>query len=110
MRKIAIGGQAITWLTWQAEYRPHTINEQVIAEYDTKMANLHPEIQSSLILVSALSHEFYDRLAPLMTDMYRLDAEVSIEARTLLKMPGSVGTVVSAMAPSAALAASVGDR
>ena len=32
------------------------------------------------------------------------------EARTLLKMPGPVGTVVSAVAPWAALAGPVGDR
>lgn len=87
MRKLAIGGQAITWLTWQADFRPHTINEQVISEYDAKMASLHPEIQSSLILVSAMSNELYKDLAPLMSQMYVLDAQVSFEASKISANP-----------------------
>jgi hypothetical protein len=87
MRKMATTAQHISWFTWEADYRPDRITKEAVELYDTEMRGLFPEIDSALIMVSALSNEAYERLAPLVLDIYNLDLKVSRETRKITNAP-----------------------
>ncbi len=54
------------------------------------MRGLFPEIDSALIMVSALSNETYERLSPLVLEIYNLDLKVSRETRKIINTPDDV--------------------
>jgi uncharacterized coiled-coil protein SlyX len=87
MKKMAATVQAISWFTWEADYRPDRINKKAVDNYDLEMRKLFPEIDSALIVVSALSNKAYEQLSPLVLKIYELDLEVSRSTRMIIKTP-----------------------
>lgn len=87
MQKMAVAAQTISWFTWEADYRPDRISKEVIDGYDLEMKALFPQIDSALILVSALRKQAYDDLAPIIQEIYNLDLKVSRETRKFAAMP-----------------------
>ncbi len=87
MKKMATTAQTISWFTWEADYRPDRINKKSVDNYDLEMRSLFPEIDSALIMVSALNNKAYERLSPLVLKIYDLDLEVSRATRMIIKTP-----------------------
>jgi len=87
MKKMATAAQYISWFTWEADYRPDRITKDTVDNYDLEMRGLFPEIDSALIVVSALSGKAYERLSPLVKKIYDLDLEVSRDTRMIINAP-----------------------
>jgi tRNA threonylcarbamoyladenosine modification (KEOPS) complex Cgi121 subunit len=51
------------------------------------MRRLFPEIDSALIVVSALNSKAYEQLSPLVKKIYDLDLEVSRATRMIINAP-----------------------
>ncbi|MBI5294253.1 MAG: hypothetical protein HY869_02175 [Chloroflexi bacterium] len=88
MKKMAATAQNISWFTWEADYRPDRITKEAVDNYDVEMRRLFPEIDSALIVVSALSSKAYERLSPFVKKIYDLDLEVSRDTRMIINAPG----------------------
>lgn len=95
VKKIAIGNQAISWLTWTATYESASFTENNLAAYDKRMNDLFPEIVSSRVILAALSGELHRRLSPLVTALYHLDVKVA-EAGKLFKASDPQGLTMFA--------------
>jgi hypothetical protein len=76
-KNLSIALQAMEWLTWKAENAPNSLIEEDISVYDKDMRAVLPKIVSSHVLVAALSKTKYDRLTPLVDEVYNLDVQIA---------------------------------
>jgi hypothetical protein len=90
-KKMAIALQAMEWFTWKVKKTPDSLTEEDISAYDEEMKAHLPEIVSSHILVAALSKTKYERLDPLVTELYQLDNQIA-QASLMLKKSPQEGT------------------
>ncbi len=86
-KNLAIGLQAMEWLTWKAQETPDSLTEEDILIFDKEMKAQLPEIVSSHVLVAALSKSKYDRLTPLVNEVYKLDVQVAQASLLWKKSP-----------------------
>lgn len=83
-RKLAAATHSIVWLAWKARFRPFEVRQQDISTYDEEMHKLIPEIVGTLVVISALNKELYDRMNPLAREFYELENLMADTAPGLL--------------------------
>ncbi len=72
------------WLTWKARFRPSQMTAADIEEYDKEMHALFPELTGALVVLAALNKSVYDKMRPLVLDLYKLDNGISETATKVL--------------------------
>jgi len=82
-KNLGAATHAMAWLTWDAKNRPNHLTIKDVQNYDDEMHKLFPIISGSLALVSALSVELYQKMEPLVEQVYTLDEQIALAATQL---------------------------
>ncbi|MCP4550238.1 MAG: hypothetical protein GY835_27570 [bacterium] len=84
-RMLGAAAHSAAWLTWKVRYRPSRITASDIEKYDKEMHTLFPELTGALVVLAALNKSVYDKMRPLVLDVYKLDNDISETATKILE-------------------------
>ena len=78
---------SMCWLTWSADRRG-TLTDKDVWQYDEEVHKLSPEILGHLTSVAALDLNVYERLEPLVWELFDMDVKIGNACATWHSEPG----------------------
>jgi hypothetical protein len=73
---VAEGCQALSWASWAASAKSTEALRADLAEYDAGMRALLPKLMSAQAAAAGVSEDVFDRIDPMVTELYRLDLAI----------------------------------
>jgi uncharacterized protein YneF (UPF0154 family) len=79
-RKLSEATHSMAWLTWKAKNQSVQLTKDDIFTYDKEMHGLFAAISGSLAVVSALNFDMYEKVDPLVRQVYAIDTRITLSA------------------------------
>ena len=73
---LAEGCQALSWVGWAASAKSTEALRADLADYDARMRALLPKLMSAQAAAAGVSEGVFDRINPMVSQMYRLDLAI----------------------------------
>jgi hypothetical protein len=89
-RRIAAAGQSFEALLWTAKFEPTRFSYDHVAAHDKTMSTIYTEMTGAQIVVAALNPSLYEKVAPIVNEVYKTDAIIAGLANSLEQNPSKV--------------------
>jgi hypothetical protein len=76
-KQMAKAAHSMTSLTWIARNDPGHFARGLVEKYDRRLDSLYSEMAAALVVLAALSPEFFRHMQPLAESVYKLDGEIA---------------------------------
>ncbi len=70
--------QQMEWITWMANNEPENFSVADVKTYNKEINELFSEISASHLIIAALNKSAYDKVTPLVYELYGLDTKIAL--------------------------------